>query len=100
MGESLAVAYEQLSAYNHRVRRKAGALLPLEIAICLAASDLDSEFHGYELAKQLAEVTGHRSLTAYESLYRAPARLEQMEIVKSRWEAPHIPARENRPGRR
>jgi DNA-binding PadR family transcriptional regulator len=82
------------------MRRKPGALVPLEIAICLAAADLDEQFHGYELAKHLAEVTGHRSLTAYGTLYRALARLEQMKLVKSRWEDPSIPARENRPGRR
>src|SRR5213082_3103187 len=82
------------------MRRKPGALVPLEIAICVAAADLDGEFHGYELAKHLADVTGHPSLTAYGTLYRALARLEQMKLLKSRWEDPQIPARENRPGRR
>jgi PadR family transcriptional regulator PadR len=92
--------YEQVSAYNSYVRRKPGALVPLEVAICVAAADLDAEFHGYELAKHLAGVTGQRSLAAYGTLYRALARLEQMNLVKSRWEDPEIPARENRPGRR
>src|SRR4051812_26039049 len=82
------------------MRRKRGALVPLEVAICVAAADLDAEFHGYELAKHLAEVTGQQSLAAYGTLYRALARLEQMKLVKSRWEDPAIPARENRPGRR
>jgi PadR family transcriptional regulator len=82
------------------MRRKPGALVPLEVAICLAAADLDGEFHGYELAKHLAELTGQRSLAAYGTLYRALGRLERMKLVKSRWEDPHIPARENRPGRR
>jgi hypothetical protein len=39
------------------MRRKPGSLVPLEVAICLAAADfrLDAiqEFHGYELAKPL-----------------------------------------------
>jgi PadR family transcriptional regulator PadR len=82
------------------VRRKPGALVPLEVAICVAAADLDREFHGYELAKLLAELTGQQSLAAYGTLYRALSRLEQMKLVKSRWEDPEIPARENRPGRR
>lgn len=57
------------------------------------------EFHGYELAKQLA---GHqqRMLTGYGTLYRALARLEDMGLLRSRREAPEIAARENRPGRR
>jgi DNA-binding PadR family transcriptional regulator len=82
------------------MRRKPGALVPLEVAICVAAADLDGEFHGYELAKHLAEVTGQTSLAAYGTLYRALGRLEQMKLVKSRWEDPEIPARQNRPGRR
>ena len=73
--------------------------MPLEAAICLAAADFQ-QFHGYELAKHLAEVTGRQTLTSYGTLYRALARLEQMKLVKSRWEDPEIPARENRPGRR
>jgi len=82
------------------MRRKTGALVPLEVAICVAAADLDGEFHGYELAKHLAEVTRQTSLAAYGTLYRALGRLEQMKLVKSRWEDPEIPARQNRPGRR
>ena len=39
-------------------------------------------------------------LTAYGTLYRALGRMEQMGLLKSRWEDPAIPARENRPGRR
>src|SRR5262245_22384241 len=82
------------------MRRKPGALVPLEVAICVAAADLNEEFHGYQLAKHLAEVTGRDSLAAYGTLYRALARLEHMKLVKSRWEDPEVPARENRPGRR
>ena len=54
------------------MRRKPGALVPLEIDICLAAADLFSagtrEFHGYELAKQLAGSTDRKSLAAYGTL--------------------------------
>ena len=86
------------------MRRKPGGLVPLEIAICLTAANLRrdgaNEFHGYELAKRLGDASNRRLLTAYGTLYRALARLENMGLLQSRWEDPEIPARENRPGRR
>lgn len=86
------------------MRRKPGALVPLELAICRAAAALrrrgSAEFHGYQVAKALDTAVDVRSLTAYGTLYRALARLEKMGMVCSRWEDPAIPARENRPGRR
>ncbi len=86
------------------MRRKPGALVPLEFAICVSAADLMRngmrEFHGYEIAKHLADVSDRRLLTAYGTLYRALARLEHMGLLTSRWEDPDIPARESRPGRR
>jgi DNA-binding PadR family transcriptional regulator len=48
----------------------------------------------------LGDVSGHRLLTAYGTLYRALGRLEAMGLLTSRWEDPNIPARENRPRRR
>jgi PadR family transcriptional regulator, regulatory protein PadR len=86
------------------MRRKPGSLVPLEIAICMAAAALRrrgiNEFHGYELAKQLADVSDRRLLTAYGTLYRALGRLEGMGLLESRREDPAIAAKENRPGRR
>src|SRR3989442_13212971 len=85
------------------MRRKPGQLLPLEAAICVCAASLrreTGEFHGYEIAKRLADENNHRLLTAYGTLYRALGRLEAMGLLQSRWEDPHVPARENRPGRR
>ena len=86
------------------MRRKPGSLVPLEIAICSAAAALRrrgvDEFHGYEMAKTLGDAADTRLLTAYGTLYRALGRLEKMGLLKSRWEDPEIPARENRPGRR
>jgi PadR family transcriptional regulator, regulatory protein PadR len=86
------------------MRRKPGSLVPLEIAICTAAASLRrrgiNEFHGYELAKQLADVSDRRLLTAYGTLYRALGRLEAMGLLESRREDPAIAAKENRPGRR
>jgi DNA-binding PadR family transcriptional regulator len=86
------------------VRRKSGALLPLEIAICTAAAALrragEHEFHGYEISKTLGDASDARLLTAYGTVYRALGRLEKMGLLQSRWEDPLVPARENRPGRR
>ena len=86
------------------MRRKAGALVPLELAILSAAASLvargTSEFHGYELARQLGDETQRRFLTGYGTLYRALGRLEQMGLLHSRREDPAIAARENRPIRR
>src|ERR1700716_4398230 len=79
-------------------------LVPLELAICQAAADLrgrgTDEFHGYEIAKTIGDAADAKLLTAYGTLYRALGRLEKMGLLRSRWEDPHVPARENRPGRR
>jgi DNA-binding PadR family transcriptional regulator len=86
------------------MRRKSGALVPLELAICVNAVALRhhgiDEFHGYAIAKQLSDHGDRRLLTAYGTLYRALGRLEAMGLLESHWEDPEIPARENRPGRR
>jgi PadR family transcriptional regulator, regulatory protein PadR len=86
------------------MRRKPGTLVPLEVAICEAAARLlrrgGREFHGYQLAKALAEADEAKLLTAYGTLYRALGRLESMGLLRSHWEDPLIPAREGRPGRR
>jgi DNA-binding PadR family transcriptional regulator len=98
------LTYAQISAYYPTVRRKPGALVPLEMAICSTAATLhrrgECEFHGYEIAKALGDAAATKLLTAYGTLYRALGRLEKMGLLTSRWEDPAIPARENRPGRR
>jgi PadR family transcriptional regulator, regulatory protein PadR len=86
------------------MRRKPGTLVPLELSICEAALAMRRrgahEFHGYEMAKSLGDAAATRLLTAYGTLYRALGRLEKMGLLRSHWEDPRIPARENRPGRR
>ena len=86
------------------MRRKPGTLLDLEQAICASAAALrrngSEEFYGYELARQLADDSARKLLTAYGTLYRALGRLESMGLLRSRREDPRIAARENRPGRR
>lgn len=109
MRESLAASLPNLTKGIYLlivspVRRKPGELVSLERAICMVAVDLRQqgidEFYGYQLAKHLSELADRRSLTAYGTLYRALGRLERMDCLRSRWEDAHIPARENRPGRR
>ena len=67
------------------MRRKAGSLVALELAICSAAATLrgrgEEEFHGYEIAKTLGDTSGSRLLTAYGTLYRALGRLERPSLV-------------------
>jgi DNA-binding PadR family transcriptional regulator len=86
------------------MRRKAGALVPLETSILIVAVRLHAdgveEFHGYQIAKHLADNADRRLLTAYGTLYRALGRLETMGFLKSHWENPQVAADENRPGRR
>lgn len=86
------------------MRRKPGSLVPLETSILGVALDLQKvgidEFHGYQLAKHLADASNQRLLTAYGTLYRALGRLENMGLLVSHWEDPKIAAAENRPGRR
>jgi PadR family transcriptional regulator PadR len=86
------------------VRRKAGALVPLERSILVVAVTLHAdgvmEFHGYQIAKHLTDIADRRLLTAYGTLYRALGRLEGMGLLKSHWEDPQVAADESRPGRR
>jgi len=86
------------------MRRKPGALVPLESSLLTAALELRRrevhEFHGYEIAKHLAGAADRRLLTAYGTLYRALGRLEHRGLLQSHWEDPQIAADENRPGRR
>ena len=87
------------------MRRKPGALFPIEEAILRAAIRLwrtgSAEFHGYEIARHVAEESERQtSLTAYGTLYRALFRLQRMGLLASHQEDPQIAARENRPGRR
>jgi len=83
-------------------RRKPGTLLPLETEILgLALSMLRSgqaTFHGFGLAQSMREQTGSRSLTGHGTLYKALSRLEEFDLLTSRWE--DAEAAEGRPRRR
>jgi DNA-binding PadR family transcriptional regulator len=86
------------------VRRKPGTLVPLEQALCLAATALRrrglSTFHGFSIAKEIQAESDSRLLTAHGTLYRALGRLEQMGLVTSVWEDAQLAADEGRPRRR
>jgi DNA-binding PadR family transcriptional regulator len=86
------------------MRRKEGALVPLEVSILEVAVDLRRrgvpEAHGFLLAKELREERNARRLTAYGTLYKALDRLERAGYLQSRWEDPFIGAGEGRPRRR
>ena len=86
------------------MRRKEGALVPLEVSILEAAIDLRQrgvpEAHGFLLAKEMREERRARRLTAYGTLYKALDRMERAGLLQSRWEDPLIGAGEGRPRRR
>jgi PadR family transcriptional regulator len=86
------------------VRRKAGFLIPIEVAILEAAVALleagQAEVHGYELAKVVQGIREATRLTAYGTLYKALSRLEREGYLASRWEDPHAAAADGRPRRR
>ncbi len=85
------------------MRRKPGALLPLETEILEAALSMlragHATFHGFGLAQTMREQSGSRSLTAHGTLYKALSRLEEFGLLTSRWEDAAA-AVEGRPRRR
>jgi len=86
------------------MRRKAGALLPIEEAILAAGLDLrsrnKSEFHGFVIAKHMKEVGGAHQLTAHGTLYKALGRMAAAGLLESQWEDPELALAEGRPRRR
>jgi PadR family transcriptional regulator PadR len=94
----------KISAHNGGVRRKPGTLLPLEVTILEAAIDLkrrgETEFHGFAVAREIAEQEEARTLTAHGTLYKALGRMAEAGLLESRWEDPAIAAAEGRPRRR
>ena len=82
-------------------RRKPGTLVGLEHEILDVALSLrrsgDGTFHGFGLAQRLRERSDARSLTGHGTLYKALGRLEELGLLRSRWEDP---VAEGRPRRR
>jgi PadR family transcriptional regulator PadR len=86
------------------MRRKPGTLLPIEADILAAGLDLaradQARFHGFQLAKQLADQAGARKLTAHGTLYKALDRLADAGLLTRAWEDPEAATAEGRPRRR
>ena len=86
------------------MRRKPGALLPIELSILDAGIALSrqgtAEFHGYLIAAEMREHDGARRLTAHGTLYKALGRMETAGTLESHWEDPQIAAEDARPRRR
>jgi DNA-binding PadR family transcriptional regulator len=86
------------------MRRKPGAILPIEAAILEAVVELaaagNPRAHGFLLAKHLRNAEGARLLTAHGTLYKALGRMEAAGLVGSDWEDPEIAAEDGRPRRR
>src|SRR4051812_20917011 len=82
------------------MRRKPGALLPLEVAILELAASSVEPLHGFELARRMAEANEARSLTAHGTLYKALGRLAVLGLLESHWEDPELALSAGRPRRR
>ena len=86
------------------MRRKHGAIIPIEEAILRVAVGLrrgdDPEFHGFKLAKELQGINDGGGLIAHGTLYKALSRMEKAGLLASRWEDPQLATDEGRPLRR
>lgn len=86
------------------MRRKADALIPLEISILEAAFALrrrgSQTFHGFAVAKIIKTQANRRLLTAHGTLYRALHRLERSGLIESFWEDSAVAEQDGRPRRR
>jgi PadR family transcriptional regulator PadR len=86
------------------MRRRAGGLVPLEVAILEIAIELRGrgvlEVYGFQLAKAIRKTYGTRRLTAYGTLYKALDRLALAGMLTSRWEDPEPAHADGRPRRR
>ena len=82
-------------------RRKPGSLVAIEREILDVALSLrrsgEGTFHGFGLAQRLRERSDARSLTGHGTLYKALGRLEELGLLRSRWEEQGA---EGRPRRR
>ncbi len=92
-----------ISSYKEDMRRKKGALLPLEIEILQAAAEAttsgDGWIHGFALAKALRG-GGDGRLTSHGTLYKALGRLTEAGLIDDHWEDPDTALAEGRPRRR
>lgn len=100
----VAVDMRTISSYKWSMRRKPGAILPLEASILETAVVLSragvEQFHGFQLAKHLRSDQDQQKLTAHGTLYKALTRMEKAGLLDSVWEDPDIAVEDGRPRRR
>ncbi len=86
------------------MRRRPGTLLPLEVAILEAALRLrragEPQFHGFGIARAIADGEEVGALTSHGTLYKALGRMEAAGMLASDWEDAEVAAAEGRPRRR
>ena len=86
------------------MRRKVGALIPLEVSILDAGIELGVRgapyFHGFLIAKEIKEREDARLLTAHGTLYKALDRMQKAGLLESKWEDPIVAAQYSHPRRR
>lgn len=86
------------------MRRRRGALLPLEVDILEASIEAAREgeewLHGYAFAKRISEGRDSKRLTAHGTLYKALGRLDDSGLLEHRWEDPAAALEAGRPRRR
>ena len=86
------------------MKRKPGALLPIEQAILAAGLDFRRigtiEFHGFAVAKRMQDIGEAYQLTAHGTLYKALGRMEIAGLLESHWEKADLALEEGRPRRR
>jgi DNA-binding PadR family transcriptional regulator len=86
------------------VRRRAGALLPLEIEILEVAGRArragEGWVHGFAIARMIRDDADSERLTAHGTLYKALGRLADGGLLEHRWEEPEAALAEGRPRRR
>lgn len=84
------------------MRRKAGALVPLEISILERALAHKvaghPEIHGFQIAGELGD--GAKTLLSHGGLYKALGRLQEAGMLERRWEDPAVAESEGRPRRK
>lgn len=86
------------------MRRRPGTLLPVEAAILDVALRMrqagDVQFHGFGIAKMMADGADAATLTAHGTLYKALGRLETAGLLESDWEDADEAVVQGRPRRR
>ena len=93
-----------ISSYILFMRRKLGAIIPIERSILAAMVSLRAQgvadCYGFLLAKEIADSKGARLLTGHGTLYKALGRLEQQGFLESSWEDQALAVQQHRPPRK